>query len=148
MSKNVNNDVSMNPPIQTLISDREKRLQEEPESYPAKKLQRRSNIGFFNPAIPPQLEYLSRSVLRVTSITSITCDFPFFIPHPAVNFKAMPPVKLSKSRSRRNIFIPHPAIKSPSHPVPRLYFHSHPAPHQTYVRPSREGFGSCHAIMA
>lgn len=90
----------------------------------------RECLSSFNPAIPPEWHCFSRSrlvtIAVVLLVTSITYNFPVFIPHPASRislsilklFRILR-VKISKSRSRRSSFIPHPAIKFSVISLPR-----------------------------
>lgn len=88
--------------------------------------------------IPPQSVRILISCGRTFfCITSVTCDLPIFISHPAVNFKSspyIPSIKKANPVPVENIFIPHPQLKILSSRTPHLWLYSsYPL---NYFRPS------------
>lgn len=80
------------------------------------------------PSRPSQnIQYLDTVWSHVFRRTSVTCDLPIFISHPAVNFKSspyIPSTKIAKPVLVENIFIPHPQLKILSSHTPHLWLNS------------------------
>ena len=94
------------------------------------------NEFWLHAAIPPLLESLPRSH-RVKFSTGHSL-FKSQIPSSISKLSHIPPVKMSASRSRQDIFIPYPtlSISHIPHPASLLDFMPNPASRQTYVGPS------------
>ena len=89
--------------------------------------------------IPPQsVRILILVWSHVFCITSVTCDLPIFISHPAVNFKSSPYLPFIKKANPvpvENIFIPHPQLKILSSRTPHLWLYSsYPQNHWAFLQ--------------